>query len=272
MRQRAARVSPATLRQQYERDRSVAPAQVAFHDLRAAEDVAIEAAKEKFELVGLSPVLPFGAHACLGGLSQDRVLAALRSVEVAADTTMSLALEAAARWSAALQRDPRSSEEIHLAATQRVVRAQTFSGPRSFAHFSLFGLVSAGRDVGGQVFEARCLLEHVRVLVAVMRRAGGSGIVLRMTDFGRRHDRVLACVANHLPDDVAYERWDDRPAGRDYYPNVCFKIEGFWDDERIEVADGGIVNWSQRLIGSEKEHIVTSGLGLERIAALASAR
>lgn len=42
-----------------------------------------------------------------------------------------------------------SVDDVRLAAVQRVVRAQRFDGTGRFAHFTLFGLVSAGRDSGG---------------------------------------------------------------------------------------------------------------------------
>lgn len=261
MRRRAARVSPASVVRQYASDRFVAPAAVTFQRLRAAEDLAVEAVAGTFDLVTPSPVVPLGAHACLTGISQDRLVSATRPVEVAGDTTMALALEVAARRRA-------GSADVHLAAMQRVLRAQTFAGPRSFAHFSLFAVVSAGRDTGDQRFEGQALLDHLSVFVSVIQRAGASRVIVRMSDFAGDHERAVELARAHLPRSVEYERWDDRQDGRGYYPNVCFRIEGVWNGERIEVGDGGVVTWTQELLADRKERLVTSGLSLERIASV----
>jgi hypothetical protein len=36
----------------------------------------------------------------------------------------------------------------------------------------------------------------------------------------------------------------------------------------VDVGDGGAVDWTQQLLTNRKERLVTSGLGLERMAAL----
>jgi hypothetical protein len=35
--------------------------------------------------------------------------------------------------------------------------------------------------------------------------------------------------------------------------------------ERIELVDGGVVDWTQRLLGNAKERLITSGLGSQRL-------
>lgn len=110
--------------------------------------MCVDVVGHAFDFVVLAPVTLFGAHACLGGISQDRLVSGIRGVEVAGDPTMGLVLEAAGRRAKALSRDPRATEQVRLAGIQRVLRAQAFSGPRSFSHFELLGLVSAGRDTG----------------------------------------------------------------------------------------------------------------------------
>lgn len=272
MRRRAASVAPAQVRREYARSRFVAPAQVWFHDLRRTEDMCVDVVKHTFEFVVLAPVTPFGAHACLGGISQDRLLSGTRAVEVAGDPTMGLALEAAARRANVLSHDSRSAELVRLAGIQRVLRAQASSGPRSFSHFELLGLVSAGRDTGSLEFEISSITDHVSLLSAVIRGAGASDVVARLTNFSGLHDHVLTVVEERLASIVRCERWDDRDRGRGYYPSVCFKVDGCWGNEWIEIGDGGIVDWSQRLLDSEKERLVTSGASVERLAALMSAR
>jgi hypothetical protein len=61
------------------------------------------------------------------------VIATVRGSEVAADPTNALALEASHRRSLTLSTNPRSNAPIRLAASQRVVRAQAFNGPKNLA-------------------------------------------------------------------------------------------------------------------------------------------
>jgi hypothetical protein len=60
----------------------------------------------------------------------------------------------------------------------------------------------------------------------------------------------------------------DREGGRAYYDRLCFKAFAQVDGERIEIADGGLVDWTQRLLQSRKERLMISGLGVERLATL----
>jgi len=41
------------------------------------------------------------------------------------------------------------------------------------------------------------------------------------------------------------------------------------DDEDVEVADEGLVSWTQLLLQNRKERLMISGLGLDRLAIMA---
>jgi hypothetical protein len=58
----------------------------------------------------------------------------------------------------------------------------------------------------------------------------------------------------------------ERTAGRGYYIGVCFKVCTTINDTRFEVGDGGLFDWTQKLVGSSKERLFISGVGLDRIA------
>src|SRR5262249_61702412 len=103
-----------------------------------------------FDVLPLAAVLPPGSHPATGGVDPRNVVATVRGSEVGADPTNGLALEAAVRRADLLRLNPRSAEPVRLAASQRVTRAQVFSGPVSFAHFQLLGVVTAGRDTRGR--------------------------------------------------------------------------------------------------------------------------
>ncbi len=53
---------------------------------------------------------------------------------------------------------PKSAEAVHLATSHRLLRAQHFNSPHSYAHFSSFVLCSAGRDCGDLALELAALM------------------------------------------------------------------------------------------------------------------
>jgi hypothetical protein len=267
-RRRADRLNPSDVFEQYRRDRFVAPAAIDPRRLRTVEDSVIDEAGSLFEFVVASPVAPMGTHSVIAGVSQNNVITTLRSTEVAADPTNALALEAAVRRRLLLDDDPRSSIPVRLAAVQRVVRAQRFDAPRSFAHFSLFGAVTAGRDVGNHAFEVEAMVEHIRTLAAIVIGAGAERVLVMLSDldgrFGPAVDQVIDALAT---DDLDASVWPEREAGRGYYPDLCFKLIARISGEDIEVGDGGLVPWTQLLLQNRKERLMISGLGLDRLAA-----
>jgi hypothetical protein len=266
-RRRAASLRPSDVLAQYQRDRFVAPAGVDLHQLRRVEELALEAVAPSFTPVVTAPVVPLGTHSVLAGVNQNRVISTIRSTEVAADPTNALALEAAVLRRRVLDHDPRSREAVRLCAIQRIVRGQRFDAPRSFAHFSLLGLVSAGRDRGAARFETAAMLEHVQALVVVARGAGADRVVVRITDFAGRRARVIDMLHEQLAADaVKVDAWPERTEGRGYYSDLAFKLLGRWGGEELEVGDGGVVDWTQLLLQNRKERLVISGLSLERLA------
>src|SRR5580693_2441845 len=178
LRRQADRLTPADVMRRYGSDRFVAPASLGFAPLRRAEDAMLAALPAGFEVLTLAPVLPFGAHSAVATVDPRNVVATVPGSEVAADPTNGLALEAAARRRQALRADPRSSAVVRLAAIQRVTRAQRFTGPVSFAHFGLLGLVTAGRDTGGHAFERASIAEHLRFAADGLARLGAARVRL----------------------------------------------------------------------------------------------
>jgi hypothetical protein len=53
---------------------------------------------------------------------------------------------------------------------------------------------------------------------------------------------------------------------RGFNETLCFKIYATSSEgDTLELADGGVVNWTQRLLANAKERLVISGLSSERI-------
>ena len=238
-RRRAVRLEPAQILRQYERDRFVRPGEA---DTSEAEGVALSLVPEDFERVELSPLAPFGTGSVLAGLSQDWAVATVRSTEVVADVTNLLALEAA------LSRRS-SRDETKLYACERVVRPQASDNPAQLAHFRLLGLCTAGRGERWHDWETRNATEHLAFYWKLLAQLGATGAEIRL--------------GGGLELEVAATR---DPQERPYYAGGWFSI----DVEGANVADGGFVDWTQRLLSDRKERCLISGVGIERLASLAA--
>jgi hypothetical protein len=267
-RARAARLTPADVLRQYAGDRFTAPAAVPYRRLRHAEDALLSALPATYDVVTLAPLAPLGTHSVVAGLDQNRVVSTVRGSEVGADATTGLALEVAVRRRAALAVEPRSTAEVRLAAVQRVVRGQVFGDPGAPAHFALLGLVSGGRDTGNQEFERRHVTEHVRSAAVALRAAGLGPFELRLTVLDGR-GRAAADAArealNAAADMTVVE--DPHRAAGGYYSALCYKLFATVGGQPYEVGDGGLVDWTQRLLGNRKERLMISGIGVDRVAA-----
>jgi hypothetical protein len=273
-RRRAAAQTPATVMRRYRTDRFVRPASTSWRGLRRAEDLLAASLPTEFELLTLAPVVPLGAHSALGPVSQDKVITAMRACEVAADPTNALALEAAARR--LLVRDlAGQAAAVRLAAFQRVVRSQfIIEQPGYLAHFSLLGVVTAGRDEGGHRFQREAMAEQVGALTAGISAATGAAVQLLLTPLSDPGEAIAAALVSQLagsPLQVGYDR--ARESGRGYYRDLCFKINvadqaATW----LEVGDGGFTDWVSQLTASMKERLLISGIGMDRVAMVSAAR
>jgi hypothetical protein len=95
-----------------------------------------------------------------------------------------------------------------------------------------------------------------------------------LTDFAgpERHPRLEEAILAPLRADfqgVAASFDDQRGGGRGYYADLCFHVDATTPDgTEINLADGGVVTWTQRLLSNAKERLVTSGIGSERVCAV----
>lgn len=267
VRRRAAKETAASVLRRYTSDRFVRPGNggpsgASWRSRRRAEDLLLGCLPAQAEVIALAPLVPLGTHSALGTVSQDKIVTAIRACEVAADPTNALALEAAVR-----RRATTAPETVRLAAIQRVVRAQQFPAGWS-AHFSLFAMVTAGRDEGSLRFEQSALAEHLRFAVAGLRAADLPQIRVALTPLSEAGERTAAAIAvelSGLPADIVTD--DDRASGRGYYRDLCFKVNALVDGAITEIGDGGFTDWTAKLMANRKERLLISGYGLDRIAA-----
>jgi hypothetical protein len=160
-----------------------------------------------------------------------------------------------------------------LATSQRQVRAQHYDDPGVLAHFRLFGMVTAGRDTGSWRFEREAMVRHVAACLGILRAASAAGFgiaELRVT-LQDLTDGVRAEPLCAVRDDIT-ARFPDVPvrvesATTDYYQDARFRVDLTTNaGEEFNIADGGPVSWTRKLLGNAKERLVIGGMGPELLA------
>jgi hypothetical protein len=261
MQRRANARSPSEVLAQYRRDGFSRPAAI---DQRTslAIDSELFAAATSFEAIELSPVAPLGTCSSVALTNQNRVLSALRGTEIVSDPTNVLALECALR----LRDEPRRA--VHLASSQRVIRAQPVpSLPGYAAHFRIFVLASAGNESKDHAFTANTLVLHVRTMLAALDRLEQRGYT-----FGARRVDVLATPERQkIGDRVAQELGAiaSRKALDHAYYSAGLRFMLWVTDpagESIPLVDGGAFDWLVKLSSNRRAVYVATGAGAQLIA------
>ena len=143
---------------------------------------------------------------------------------------------------------------MRLCALGRILRLQPIPDlPGYTPHFRLFALVSAGRAQPSHGFERRRWSEHL----AVYRRLlDGLGIG------GYRCE-----VAGEPRLDIPGTTYDGERRST-YYDGPMLQI---WatdgDGVTYPLADGGRIDWAQRLLSDRKERLLTSAIGVSLVSA-----
>jgi hypothetical protein len=261
--ERAKQRTPANLRQQWERDRFVAPCYVDQRTLNEL-DGHLLAAAAAFEAVELSPLAPFGVSSAVALASQNKIVSTIRGTEVVSDPTNVLALECAKR----LQADP--GAHVRLTTNHRCVRAQAFPKLPGFAaHFRMFCLVSAGHERGSHGFLVDAASEHLRTQLAALARLEQHGYafpgrkvkLLATARFAAHAERIAATI-----DGVPVTR---APLEHDYYDGIRFNVMVTAPSgEEIPFIDGGTFDWLRKLTSNHKMVFVASAMGSQLAAFL----
>lgn len=255
IRRRSWKRSTADVVSEFSKSRFYAPASVEFGRLLEWDNLANEVARNKFELLELSPLAPLGTCSLMAKVDQNWSVATVRKGEMVSDTTNILAAEAAVRRKKQLG-------DIHIGASSRVIRPQNYKTPGLLAHFRLFGLVSAGRDRGGMKFEAEALHRHLEFYCDAFRRFIPD-VKLKLAVTG---DALLATAQDFAAHRGLAFATENRDAADGYYAGFCFHI--YADDSNgigRQLVDGGLVNWGAVLTNNAKERMLISGAGVEGI-------
>jgi hypothetical protein len=276
---RAARQTPRRVLEQYAQNPFVRPAPVAAGALLEIDRLALRVAGPAFEALDLSPLAPLGTCSALAPVDQNRVVSTIRNTEVVADATNVLALECVLRRRAQRNERATAQEPVRVCASQRLMRAQRYTGPHMRAHFRMFSLCTAGRAAGLGGFEVPALTEQLGFYLRFL--AGVEELGYRLADtriaFTPLADeaardilarQVIAPVAAQFPQ--AHLEFDPHPTTTPgYYQWVRFQIYAR-DMQGTEymIGDGGFTDWTLQLLSDRHERLLTSGIATERIATL----
>jgi hypothetical protein len=160
-----------------------------------------------------------------------------------------------------------------MAVSYRLLRAQNYKSPESVPHFSSFALCSAGRDQGNLRFELAALRLHIRFYLTALQAFLGMSVPLQLSvaDFSSNthvepiEAQLLAAIRSEF-EHVACGSDEGRTNGRGYYSDLCFHIHATaGTGQRLELVDGGSVNWTQKFLSNHKERLIISGIGSERL-------
>lgn len=270
---RSKRIRPAAVLSDFESNRFARPSAVSPISLLHWEQIAFSHLPRGFEPLSLAPVCPFGTNSVIAPVDQSWAVTTSRNTEVVSDSTNVLALECAIRRRELLQTNPKSSDPVHLAASHRLLRAQKYEDPKSIAHFSAFALCSAGKDQGNLRFELSTLGMHIGFYLTALRTFLGPQVLLHLSvtdlSLSSRNELIETQLLSAIR--TEFEGVDciadpQRTKGRGYYLDLCFHIHATDSSgKRLELVDGGSVDWTQKLLSNSKERLIISGIGSERL-------
>lgn len=157
-------ITPEEVMNQYSQDRLVALAPVDPRALLGVETQIYNSLPAYVLPIELSPVNVTGLSSVISSINPKVVLSTIRKVDVSADPTSALALECAKRRK--IMQQTGKSSAVHLAASQRTLRLQSFTPESGFtAHFKTFAITSAGSDTGHQNFELGAMMLQIIIWI-----------------------------------------------------------------------------------------------------------
>ena len=196
---------------------------------------------------------------------QNNIVSGIRGTEIVSDVTNILGLLIASEF----QKTNERNTLLRYCTTHRHVRGQYFDNPNYSAHFSVFCMASGGLDPGNYQFEIEQLNEHLSIQFnLVKRRFDEKDLLIRF--YIRTHSEHFTSLLKEYVNKL----WRDqnvefkKELENQYYSTIQFKIFLKKDNLEIDLGDGGVVDWTQKLLQNKKHRLFISGIGLELIEKL----
>lgn len=263
-RQRTEHVSPADLLREYEKNRFTRPTSLDPILLLETEADWLKLAKASgFPPIILSPVAPLGTCSVVAKASQNNMISALRNTEVVSDATNVLALQLALNQ----KKNPKIGTESY-ATVHRHVRAQHYDNPNFTAHFGIFCLASAGKDLGNFDFEIQEANRHISLILNVLENHFPKDQMSFKFYLRDKNPKLKSRLEEKENCWSSYPIHFETDTSREYYKLFQFKIFIKVGESHIDFADGGPVDWVSKLTGNQKMRSFISGVGLELVLKL----
>ena len=265
---RIKKLYPADVFHQYIENRFVKPSLIKGEIYTAFDEMAFRLLPNGFETIELSPLAPLGSCSAIAPVNQNNIVTTIRNTEVCSDNTNVMAMECVQR------RRQKPKKIVKLCSSFRVLRAQMFSEPAAFAHFRVFSLCTSGRDTGNFRFEIESVSEHIQYYLNLIEyskkkrfQVGRICVVISAFDTGNL-SIIEQEIINPLIEknsQIHFKIDQNRTEARGYYLSVAFRI--YVSDkagEQFLIVDGGLTDWTQLWLSSNKERLLISGFGSER--------
>lgn len=255
--------TPSSLLGKYTKNKLVKPAQLDFLKFKEEElECCKIVANSSFELIELSPVAQLGTSSIMATVNQKKVLTALRNTEIQSDPTNSIALHYAS-----LKKNNELSEKTYnFSNVSRVIRTQVFSNPNFTPHFPILSLISCGMDTGSFEFEKTEIYKHFAITQDVCKSVFGFNNLFFEIIPCKEYDSNSPLISNSLSH-IKNSGFDVRIAESDsqnnYYYGMRIKTKIIADGVEYEIGDGGLLDWTQKLLANKKERMLTMGLGIQ---------
>lgn len=258
---RTFKITPASVLEEFNSNRFCIPSRLDPIFFKNEEIKWLQSAGETgFKPLLLSPLTPLGTCSSVALVDQNNIVSASRGTEIISDATNVLALKAAS--------DIKKRNEYNkYCTTHRHVRGQYFTNPNFSAHFGLFCMATPGIDEGSFKFETEQLEEHLKYYLGMLiKDFSTTDILLKVfirdnnTTFILKLEKILTEIKKRTG--IKIEKENKR---NDYYETIQFKYFIKHKGEYLDVADGGFVNWTQKLLSNKKQRLLISGAGLELI-------
>lgn len=271
--QRLAKQVPTGLLKQYAQNRLVKPAAVDVMRLKAQELATLQLfCDQNFEPIELSPVAQLGTCSVFGITDQQKILSALRNTEVQADATNALAMH----YAFLKKNNVKMYGTYRFATVNRLLRTPLTKIEGHTPHFAIGCLVTAGVDSGNFEFEKSALAEHLftheQLLKNVYQLKEVSFTIIPLgADLA--NDRMLTTCLVHLKQiHPTFKVTIGPKQNQNYYQGIQVKTHVNIGGNQIAIGDGGFVDWSQQLLGNQKERMFTSAIGLQHLHVLMGAQ
>jgi hypothetical protein len=262
-RNRVEQFTPSDVLKQFGKSRFAVPSTVRTIDFKELEVKWLKFAQTaNFIPISLSPVAPLGTCSVFGTVDQNNVVSAVRGAEIVSDVTNVLALLISQQYKKA-----KSKSIVKYSTTHRHVRGQAFTNPAFTAHFGIFCLVTGGLDSGGFSFETSSLLDHLNVHLTLLSQEFDKrnlSIKFYLKERNEVFSTALKESLGPLEDSYKIEIVPVDDPG-DYYRVIQFKIFLNYKNEAINIVDGGVVDWTQKLTSNRKHRLFISGSGIELV-------